>query len=232
MGNQGSSERREMIGLDQESGQASLYTPAGEMEGRSMAVAAPTELQFTARPSAMDLALASAELARRSTIVIVLGTSMVVMPLPALWLGAPFGAWAAFGLLLGAAFLTGLIAVPFVLVAARRRPDLLLAGYEVHANADGLDLKSPTASTHVQWSAYRYTIESGRAFYLQTGVGPTTLIPRAGIDEGTARAFAGLLREKGLRPKPSTPMDMAIRVAFGVVLGLVPFLLGSSGILG
>jgi hypothetical protein len=186
-------------------------------------------LEFVAKPTAMDLALASAAMYRTSSGSILLGTAIIVMPVPGLLIGIPFGLGELISMAFGISLLTGWFAVPFIVFAARRRADLVLATYEVRADEAGVDVRTPHSSVHHDWSTFRNAAATAHGFLLQTGVG-ATLIPRRGLDPATAKAFGALLRDHGLLPTRKTPLNVAILVLIGIGLGLLPFLVGSGAI--
>ncbi len=186
-------------------------------------------ISFTAKASTADFVWTSVELARRSVVSQVLGSAMIVLPLPAIAFGMPADPFIIGTLAFGLSLLSGLFVVPFVAYAVRRRADLLLVPMEVRATTEGLDLKTPMIAGQQAWAAYRSAFETDRAFVLQTGAGGTgSLIAKRAVDPATLRAFRLLLWERNLVKPGATPADVAIRLAFGLVLGLVPFLLGIS----
>lgn len=101
-------------------------------------------------------------------------------------------------LALAALIASGLIAVPFVLWFARRRPDLVHARITFTADGEGVTYTSPTATAKLDWQTYRRVRDAGGFFFLDTGAGLNQVVPRRAFSPSELGVFYRLVDRAGL----------------------------------
>ncbi len=99
---------------------------------------------------------------------------------------------------LAALIASGLIAVPFVLWFARKRPDLVRARITFTAEGRGVNYASPTATARLEWQTYRRVREAGGFFFLDTGAGLNQVVPRRAFTPSELGVFYRLVGRAGL----------------------------------
>lgn len=99
---------------------------------------------------------------------------------------------------LAALIASGLIAVPFVLWFARKRPDLVRAKITFTADGEGVTYASPTATARLEWQTYRRVREAGGFFFLDTGAGLNQVVPRRAFSPSELGVFYRLVDRAGL----------------------------------
>jgi len=155
---------------------------------------------FTARPSAADITANAVAYLRRSGLVLMFGAFATLSSILGLVLVGD--AMSLIFLLLGLSFLSGLFAVPFVWWSIRRRRDLLLAPFEVVADAEGIAMTASYGSSRHAWSVYRRIRETDRAFLLDAGTGAGAIITKRGVPDVDVAAFRALLIRVGVLSTP------------------------------
>jgi hypothetical protein len=177
----------------------------------------PGAVQFTSTPRASDVIWNAAEMVRSSILATAIGTfatttgllGLIVLRNP---LVLPV-------VIVGIAFLTGLFVVPFVWWAIYRRPDLVLAPFEVSADEGGVSMVTPTTRARHEWSVFRSIRETGRAFVLDTGAGVSFSVAKRDVSDADIAGLRALVRRKGvLRP---TSGLASRRTLLGIAIGLV-----------
>ena len=101
-------------------------------------------------------------------------------------------------LVLAALVASGLIAVPFVLWFARKRPDLVQAQITFTADGEGVTYASPTGVAQLEWQTYRRVRDAGGFFFLDTGAGLNQVVPRRAFSSSQLGIFYRLVERAGL----------------------------------
>jgi hypothetical protein len=188
----------------------------------------PRAIRFDVQQTVGDLVWNSAELVRRSALIIVMGTGITVTSAIALVLGDMVS---IIFVLLGLSFLTGLFVVPFVWWSVRQRRDLVLAPVSYEIDDAGISMTTSSATTRTAWSVYRRARETSRAFVLDTGVGTAIILLKRAMDPEVLGRVRGLLRRRGLLVEPS--LRRRLRPLLWVAVGLLMVaLIGGSALVG
>jgi hypothetical protein len=139
-------------------------------------------------------------------------SALVAMGLFLILRNDPIG-WVSvvFGLLI----ITGLIAIPFIWWAVRRRKDLLLSERHLTVDGSGIRIVTPTTNVEQTWTTFRTVREQFDGFVLEYGTGVSLLIPKHAFSEGDLDTFRVLADDAG-------KLDTSPRwrsTVFGILLG-------------
>ena len=119
--------------------------------------------------------------------------------------GAEPGVW-AYPLVLGALFVTGLFAAPFIWWQARRRPEVVSAETHLAADRAGVRVTAAYGGGAWRWSLFRRVRESRGFLILDMQIGQGILIPIDAFDPPNLAAFRRLLMDAGFSPD-GRPID-------------------------
>jgi len=125
-----------------------------------------------------------------------------------------------FGLLI----ITGLIAIPFIWWAVRRRKDLLLSRRQLTVDGSGIRIVTPITNVEQTWSTFRTVREQFDGFVLDYGTGASLLIPTrafAKSDLDTFRLLADQAGKLDTSPRWRSTVVGALLGAGMVILGLL-----------
>jgi hypothetical protein len=171
------------------------------------------------RPTLGDYLRINAGIVRRSPIA--LGFSAFVVTAGVLGLltnqivGIPL---TLFGLAMG----SGLFIIPFVWIAVRRRPDLMLTDIEMTWNATGLTMASRSSETKSDWSVYRGFEETDDAILLSSGV-VRVFVPKQRTNQEELDEFRKALKSAGLGLRRASLARSVFAIGVGVlVAGAAP----------
>lgn len=177
-------------------------------------------IRFRTHSTISDLISTSAELMRESPVAGVMG-GYVVASTGLSFLESPRLFTLVF-LAFGLAILTGLLAVPFVALAARRRRDLVSADVEFEADASSLAMESVAGTARQPWSVYRRARERSRSFTLEVGTGANVMVSKRGMTPADIVAFRGLLASLNLLRARTLVQQLrgVIWLAIGLATGI------------
>ena len=134
---------------------------------------------------------------RRSVGARVVGVFGILLGILGLATGTPIAG--GFLLVLGVLIEAGLLVVPIVVISARRRRDLTLPPTTATFDPVGIDYVTPRGRSTLRWEAFRRIRESGRFFFLETGL-TVIYVPKRAFDADQLAAFRRLLAEAGFGP--------------------------------
>ena len=154
-------------------------------------------IQLVYRLRASEYGRAMIEMAQQSVGSVTIGSAIVAM-----------GAWTFLQgdgaslvlVIFGVAVASGLYSVPFVLWAARRRPDLLLGQHEVRIDADGVTVTTATTSARQGWATFKRLRELTDVILLDYGTGANALLPLRAFDRDELARFRRFAGERYATP--------------------------------
>jgi hypothetical protein len=153
-----------------------------------------------------------------------------------------FGAWSSvLGILSGdlpsivwmvavLAFITGLIPGLISAVFARQRADLLAREVLLHADDDGIRLRSPGSSSEADWATFRRMRELSGDVLLDFGTGAAMFVPKRAMTADQRDRLLELGRRAGLLESGSSwKMPLAgIAAGLATVSVFVALTIGNS----
>ena len=162
----------------------------------------PGAIVRTFRMSPTDLVLAYAAAARRSRSSQLFGLFFAAAAVVSLLSGdLP---WTAYAVALAAAFWSGLVAAPFILIGIRRYRARMLPNITVMIDGHHIDYRSPQASSTTDWDSVERISESGR-FFLISFPPMTYVLPKRVFDPDELRTIRRWTAECGFGPDGRRP---------------------------
>jgi ADP-ribose pyrophosphatase len=165
--------------------------------GRADPAVAPSSVRVSFTPQLPELIQAGMVAARRSRAAQVIGLLSLAGGIALLAIGA--GPTSLINIVLGVVILTGAIQVPIALFWYRVRRDLIATPIEMAASADGIDYRTALATSHLKWPTFKRLRETGRFFFLETGI-QVFYIPKRAFDPAQLSAFRKLVADAGFGP--------------------------------
>ena len=179
--------RREAEGADGADGGASSNAAAGAAPPRTVIRYGFTGTQF---------ALASARFVRSRPAVRAIGLVFVVIALLNLLLGPDAWIWGTC-LVGGLLFLTGVFAIPFSLLAARKRRHLL-ANLQFAFDERGIQSVGLASESEIRWAGIDRITRNGPYLFVRFVAGSTILVPVAAFGPEQLDAFGRIALRNGL----------------------------------
>ena len=179
--------RAEAEGADRADGAGSSNAAAG-------AASPPTTLRYGFTPT--QFALANARFVRSRPGVRVIGLGFVVIGLLNLLLGPDAWIWGTC-LVGGMLFLTGVFAIPFALLAHRKRRHLL-ANLEFAFDERGIQSVGIASESEIRWAGIDRITRNGPYLFVRFVAGSTILVPVAAFQPEQLDAFGRVALRNGL----------------------------------
>ncbi len=179
--------RAEAEGADRTDGAGSSNAAAG-------AASPPTTLRYGFTPT--QFALANARFVRSRPGVRVIGLGFVVIGLLNLLLGPDAWIWGTC-LVGGMLFLTGVFAIPFALLAHRKRRHLL-ANLEFAFDERGIQSVGIASESEIRWAGIDRITRNGPYLFVRFVAGSTILVPVAAFQPEQLDAFGRVALRNGL----------------------------------
>ena len=143
-----------------------------------------------------QFALANAEFVRSRPALRVVGLALVVIGLLNLLIGPDPWIWVTC-LVAGTLFLTGAFAIPFSLLALRRRRNLL-ANLQLAFDERGIQSVGVASEADVRWAGIERITRSGPYLFVRFATGGTMLVPVAAFRPEQLEAFGRIALRNGL----------------------------------
>ena len=120
-------------------------------------------------------------------------------------------------MLIGIAFVTGVIPGLLTVVFARQRRDLLEREMWLQADRSGIRMKAPGSSSEADWSMFRRMREMSRDILLDFGTGAATFVPKRVMTSSQLDTLRELGQSAGLLESSSSWTMPLVGVGVGVL---------------
>lgn len=175
-------------------------------------------IQIAYRLRASEYGRAMIDMAQQSVGSVTIGSAITAM-----------GAWTFLQgdgaslvlVIFGVALASGLYCVPFILWAARRRPDLLLGQHEVRIDAEGVTVTTATTSARQGWATFKRLRQLTDVILLDYGTGANALLPLRAFDRDSLARFRQFAGER--YTTPSRWGNLLKGILGGVIAAIVWF---------